>query len=180
MLAAESRARSEIEISPKKETPENTMSTSTINAATPLLRTGRLGALAPWLSRLVMFPPVLVFSLISVRFLTNPGHAIPGVTLHTPEAFTDTRVIGAQMVTLLTMLITFMASEKRLWLGHLELVAFMGATLVVRIFGFMNDGTTLAMGHQRPITIAEIVFLMLNTLGLVVQNRLLKSSWVSQ
>jgi hypothetical protein len=127
-----------------------------------------------------MFPPVLVFSLIGVHFLAKPGHAIPGVTLHTPEAYTDTRVIGAWMLTLLTMLITFMVSEERLWLGHLQLATFMGVTLVVRIFGFMNDGTTLAMGNQRSITIAEIIFLLLNTLGFVVQTRRLKSSRVSQ
>ncbi len=60
----------------------------------------------------------------------------------------------------------------------MQLAAFMGVTLVVRIFGFMNDGTTLAMGNQRPITIIEIVFMVLNTLGLVVQTRLLKQSEV--
>jgi hypothetical protein len=125
-----------------------------------------------------MLPPVLVFSFISIRFLTNLGHATPGVTLNTPEAFTDTRVIGAWMVTLLTMLITFLLSEDRLWLGHLELAVFMGITLVVRIFGFMNDGTTLAMGNQRAITIVEIVFLSFNTLGFVVQTRPLKQSEV--
>jgi hypothetical protein len=156
------------------------MSTTTMNAATQLPRTGRLWSLAPWLSRLIMLPPVLVFSLISIRFLTTPGHATPGVSLHTPEAITDTRVIGAWMVTLLIMLITFLVSENRLWLGHLQLAAFMGVTLVVRILGFMNDGTTLAMGNQRPITIVEIVFLVLNTLGLVVQTRLLKQSGVRQ
>ena len=126
----------------------------------------------PWLSRLVMLPPVLIFTLISVRFLTNPGHATPGVTLNTPEAFTDTRVIGAWMVTLLIMLITFLLSEDRLWLGHLQLAFFMGATLVIRIFGFMNDGTTLAMGNQRAITIVEIVFLILNCAGLLLQRHL--------
>ena len=156
------------------------MSTSTVNAASPLARTGRLWSLAPWLSRLVMFPPVLVFGLISIRFLTNPGHAIPGVTLHTPEAFTDTRVMGAWMLTLLMMLIAFLPSDDRLWMGHLQLAAFMGVTLVVRIFGFMNDGTTLAMGNQKPITIVEIVFLLLNVLGLVVQTRLLKQSEVKR
>jgi hypothetical protein len=41
----------------------------------------------------------------------------------------------------------------------------------------MNDGT--ATGHG-PITIIEIVFLMLNTLRLVVQTRLLKRSGVRQ
>ena len=40
----------------------------------------------------------------------------------------------------------------------------------------MNDGTTLAMGNQRAITIVEIVFLALNTLGLVVQTRFVKRS----
>jgi hypothetical protein len=154
------------------------MSISTVDTATPLARTGRLRSFAPWISRLVMFPPVLVFILISIRFLTNPGHATPGVTLNGPEAFTDTRVIGAWMVTLLTMLITFLVSETRLWLGHLQLAVFMGVTLVVRIFGFMNDGTTLAMGNQRAITIVEIVFLTLNAVGFVVQTRLLREAGV--
>ena len=47
----------------------------------------------------------------------------------------------------------------------------MGVTLVIRIFGFVKDGTTLAMGNQRPITMVEVVFLTLNTLGFIVQTR---------
>jgi hypothetical protein len=156
------------------------MSANTVNAATPLSARGRSWPLSSWLSRLVMLPPALVFTLISIRFLTNPSHATPGVMLTTPEAFTDTRVIGAWMVTLLTMLITFLLSEDRLWLGHLQLAAFMGVTLVVRIFGFMNDGTTLAMGNQKPITIVEIVFLTLNVLGFIMQSRRLKQSGVNR
>lgn len=128
--------------------------------------------LAPWLSRLVMLPPVLILSVITLRYLTNPAHATSGTTLNTPEAFTDTRVLGAWTLTLLVMLVTFLLSRTRLWLGHLQLVAFMGITLVVRIFGFTHDGTTLAMGNQRVITIMEIVFLILNTVGLAIQARL--------
>lgn len=155
------------------------MSTNTVNA-TPLSSPAQSWPLSSWLSRLVMLPPALVFTLISVRFFTNPGHATPGVMLTTPEAFTDTRVIGAWMMTLLIMLITFLLSESRLWLGHLQLAAFMGVTLVVRLFGFMNDGTTLAMGNQKPITIVEIVFLTLNVLGFLVQSRRLKQSGVKR
>ena len=129
---------------------------------------------SPWLSRAVMFPPAFVFTVITLRYLTNPAHAISGTSLHTPEAFTDTRVIGAWMFTLLILLLTFVASKQRLWLGHLQLAVFMGATLVLRIFGFMHDGTTLAMGNQRPITIVEIVFLALNTAGLLMQINLRK------
>ena len=152
------------------------MNTSTLNVENPLARTSRLWLFTPWLSRLIMLPPVFVFTLISIRFLTNPGHSTPGVILSTPEAFTDTRVIGAWMLTLLGMLITFLVSEDRLWLGHLQLAIFMGVTLVVRIFGFMNDGTTLAMGNQKPITIVEIVFLTLNTLGFIIQTRSIRKS----
>jgi hypothetical protein len=152
------------------------MNSDTANARTASSTAGRLRSLAPWISRLVMLPPVLVFTLISLRYLTSPGAKTPGVSLRTPEAFTDTRVIGAWMVTLLVMLITFHLAESRLWLGHLQLAAFMGITLAVRIFGFINDGTTLQTGNQRTITIVEIVFLVLNTVGFVVQTRLMKDS----
>lgn len=152
------------------------MSTRTMNVETPLAPAKKIWVLSPWFSRLIMLPPVLIFSLISIRFFTNPGHATPGVTLNTPEAFTDTRAMGAWMVTLLSMLITFLFSEDRLWLGHLQLAIFMGVTLVVRIFGFVHDSTTLAMGNQRPITIVEIVFLVLNTMGFIAQTRSIRKS----
>lgn len=133
----------------------------------------------PWLSRAVMFPPALVFTVITLRYLTDPAHAVSGTSLHTPEAFTDTRVIGAWMLTLLILLLTFVASKQRLWLGHLQLAIFMGTTLVLRIFGFMHDGTTMAMGNQRPITIVEIVFLTLNIVGLLQQVNLRNRSVVN-
>lgn len=134
--------------------------------------------LAPWLSRFVMFPPVIIFSAISLRYFTNPANAVAGATLSTPEAFTDTRLLGAWTLTLLIMLITFLSSKDSLWLGHLQLVFFMGATLTVRVFGFMHDGTTLAMGNQRVITIAETVLLTLNAAGLWLQIRARKQSGV--
>jgi hypothetical protein len=129
-----------------------------------------LRRLAPWLSRLVMFPPVVIFTLIALRYFTNPTHATSGTTLNTPEAFTDTRVIGAWILTLLFMLVTFLLAKDRLWLGHLQLAFFMGAALAVRVFGFVNDGTTLATGNQRVITVVEIIFLILNSAGLFLQS----------
>lgn len=127
---------------------------------------------APWLSRLVMFPPVVIFTAISFRYFTNPARAIAGTTLGTPEAFTDTRVLGAWTLTLLIMLITFLFSKDRLWLGHLQLAVFMAAALVTRVFGFMHDGTTLAMGNQRFITFVEVILLALNAVGLLLQIHL--------
>jgi len=78
------------------------------------------------------------------------------------------------------LLITFLLSRDRLWLGRLQLVVFMSTTLVARIFGFLHDGTTLAMGNQRVITIVEIVFLILNPIGLVLQPAWLKNKPFSE
>lgn len=39
----------------------------------------------PWMSRLVMFPPVIIFTLIMLRYVTNPAHAISGTILTTPK-----------------------------------------------------------------------------------------------
>jgi hypothetical protein len=148
------------------------MATDTFSAQeTPRVK-GNFRALAPWLSRLVMMPPLFIFTLISTRFLANPGHAVPGVTLATPESFTDMRVVAAWMLTFVVMLLLFLSNRKRLWLGHLQLSLILGLALGLRIFGFIHDGTTLAMGNQRTITTAETVLLALNILGLAMQNHL--------
>jgi hypothetical protein len=130
---------------------------------------------APWLSRLVMLPPMFVLVIITLRYLQHPAQAIPGTMLTTPEAFTDTRVVGAWILTTLLMLIIFLLSKSRLWLGHLQLVALMALVLAIRIFGFLNDGS-FHMGNQRRITIAEIVFLVLNSAGLAMQ--MLSRNWM--
>jgi len=124
----------------------------------------------PWLSRIALVPPAIVLAAITQRFFNNPAQAITGTTLHTPEAFTDVRVVGALTMTLFVMLITFLFAAKRLWLGHVEAIALMGLALATRIFGFLHDGTTLAMGNQRRITLGEIVFLTLNVLALVLDR----------
>jgi hypothetical protein len=156
------------------------MATNTFSVpGTPRVQ-GKFQVIAPWLSRLVMMPPVFIFTLISTRFLANPGHAVPGVTLATPESFTDMRVVAAWMLTFVVMLLIFLSSQKRLWLGHLQLSLILGLALGVRIFGFMYDGTTLAMGNQRPITIAESVLLMLNILGLAMQSYLRRQNEVAR
>jgi hypothetical protein len=111
----------------------------------------------------------VVLAGITVRYFTHPEHAIPGIMLDAAEALTDMRTTGAFTFTLWFMLVTSLAARDRLWLGHLQIVAFTGVALVVRIYGFQHDGTTLAMGNERFLTIAETVFLFLNSVGLLLQ-----------
>jgi hypothetical protein len=55
-------------------------------------------------------------------------------------------------------------------MGHTTIAAMMGSILAIRIFGFMHDGTTLAMGDQKVKTIGETIFLTLNAVGYGVQT----------
>ena len=131
---------------------------------------GRFWGILPWLSRAVMLPPVVILTIIMFRYFSNTEGAIAGVRLTTPEAFTDTRVVGAWALCFAIMQVVLLVDRRRLWLGHLQLIFFMGLTLAVRIFGFLHDGTTLAMGNQRMITVVETLFLCLNAAGLAAQR----------
>jgi hypothetical protein len=145
-------------------------------------RTQKAGLLAPLLSRIVMVPPMLIMALIGSRFITNPsqGAAATGVTLSTPEAITDTRVMGALAFTIAFALATFISSRSRLRMGHITIVAMMLLILAVRIFGFAVDGTTLAMGGQKVKFTGELVFLTLNAIALALQTRLSGRSGVQR
>jgi len=129
-------------------------------------------SLAPWLSRIVMVPPTLIMILIGIRYITNPLHAASptGVALSTPEALTDTRVAGALALTVAFAIAMSILSFRSLRMGHATVVALMASILAVRLFGFAQDGTTLAMGDQRVKAVGEVLFLMLNTLAFYLQT----------
>ncbi len=152
------------------------MTSETVAVSQVQQSTGGFVRIAPWLSRIVMVPPVLILILISVRYIGNPIHAASptGVMLSTPEALTDTRVVGAITLTIALLIATSTVSLRSLRMGHATVVALMALILAVRMFGFAVDGTTLAMGDQRVKTVGEIVFLTLNMLGFFIQTRLLK------
>jgi hypothetical protein len=125
-----------------------------------------------YLSRMVMIPPIIIFTIISHRFLTNPAHAISatGVAYSQPDAITDTRVMGAVFLSLAILVLGTVLSRNLLRQGHFILMVVMGLVLAVRLYGFATDGTSITMGDERVKTIGEIVFFVLNTIGFAVQT----------
>ena len=73
---------------------------------------------------------------------------------------------------------TSIVSLHSLRMAHTTVIAVMAFILAVRMFGFAEDGTTLAMGDQRVKTIGEFLFLTLNVLGFGVQTYLCKQTVV--
>jgi hypothetical protein len=126
--------------------------------------------------------PMLLLTVIAFRYITNPTHAAAstGVALSTPEALTDTRVAGALALTIAFALVGCLVSLRRLRMGHAIVIALMAFILAVRMFGFAEDGTTLAMGDQKVKTTGEVVFLVLNAIGYFLQTYLGKPTLEQQ
>jgi len=158
------------------------MNTTTMNATMPLARVGKIWTFVPWISRLFLLPPMIIMTRISLRCILDPVHAIAeaGVALSTPEALTDTRVIGGLTLTLGAIIAWAVFSHDRLRMGHVVVITLMALVLSVRMFGFVHDGTTLAMGTQKVKTSGEIVFLILNAVGFALQTYRMKRVGITQ
>lgn len=137
---------------------------------------------APWVSRLVLILPTLIMIVASVHYIMDPTHAASptGVALTTPEALTDTRVVGGITLTMVFILAWAIFSRERLRLGHAVVIGLMALVLAVRMFGFLRDGTTLETGTQKVKTRGEIVFLVLNAAGFALQTYSRKPMEVSR
>ena len=157
------------------------MATTSVNSASRV-GLGTIASLAPWFSRLVLLLPTVIMIAIAVRFIGNPTHAASqtGVTLSTPEALTDTRVVGALALTVAFAIAISITSRQRLRMGHVIVIVLMAFILAVRFYGFAADGTTLAMGDQRLKVIGETLFVTLNAIGLFLQTYFGKHSAVTQ
>ena len=142
----------------------------------------KVSSLGVGLSRLFIGLPMLLLILIAFRYITNPTHAASatGVALTTPEALTDTRIAGALALTIVFALASCLVSIRRLQMGHAIVMALMFFIIAVRMFGFAEDGTTLAMGEQKVKTVGEVVFLLLNAVGYVLQTYLVKPTLEQQ
>jgi hypothetical protein len=158
------------------------MTTQVLNRSLPQSVSERSSGLALGVSRVVLLLPALVMILISIRYIQDPAHAAAptGVSLTTPEALTDTRVVGAITLTMGFILVTAILSRRRLRMGHAVVVTLMALILAVRMFGFVQDGTRLDMGTQRIKTAGEIVFLVLNAAGFALHTYRLKWNGVTQ
>ena len=125
--------------------------------------------IAPWISRLVLLPPVVIFTLIACRYILKPAQAAAevGITLNTPLAATILRIgfgafpLGAALFTLWCLI-----SRSRILNGLTFVVIMLGVALSVRVFGMLIDGTVReSLGLVR----AEAILLMISFIGVAIE-----------
>ena len=154
--------------------------TTEVHSNPPAVWSHLTGLAGTWFGRTVLIPPSLIMLRITARLLFDPAHAIAstGVSLTTPEALTDMRVVGALTLTLALVIGSAVFSRRNLRAGHATVAVLMALVLAVRMFGFARDGTTLAMGDQRTKVVGEVVFLTLNAAAYVLETRRLRTTGV--
>lgn len=125
--------------------------------------------IAPWLSRLVLLPPTIIFTLIALKYITKPAQAAAqvGISLKTPLAATILRIgfgafpLGAALFTLWCLI-----SRSRILNGLTFVGIMVGVALIVRVFGMLTDGTVKeSMGLVR----AEAILLVMCFIGAAIE-----------
>src|SRR5260370_11955608 len=102
----------------------------------------RLTRFAPWISRTVLAGATLIFSMIGLRYITDPFHysAETGISLGSALASTTTRV-GSGAIPLGLAIFTLVCLISTRWLFAGVGLVFMVITtaIIVRVLGLVID-----------------------------------------
>lgn len=134
------------------------------------LDAGRFWRLAPWLARLALVPPVVIFLAVAARNLSDPvgASAALGISLTTPEAITTTRIgFGAFPLAFALFLAACLVSGRRLLIGLALAATVTAVATAVRAVGIALDGTA---AQSVKLLQAEIGLLGVLVAGLSVET----------
>jgi hypothetical protein len=129
----------------------------------------RFQKVAPWLTRLILLPPAIIFALIAIRYLTNPvaSAAAQGIVLPAGLGVTIARVgLGGFPLGCGIFLATCLLSRRRLLTGLTFVATIVSVVLAVRIFGMVVDSTVEA--NMRLVS-REIGLLAVTGIGIFLE-----------
>lgn len=124
---------------------------------------------SPWLTRLILLWPTLVFGLIATRYLVHPikNAADVGISVVSPLGLTILRVgFGAFPLACFLFTLFCLVSARRILTGFIFVSTVISAALLVRVAGMLADGTT---AESMRLVVAEIVMLVLLVFGATLQ-----------
>ena len=120
--------------------------------------------------RFILLPPIFIFTMISLRFMTNPVHAAgDSVILGSAQAITHMRVFGVFTLGYAVGLAICFFSRSRLRAGLAAVAFLMTAALIVRAVGCVIDGTSVQ--QEMRLFIPETVFLVLSLVGIYIETK---------
>jgi hypothetical protein len=129
----------------------------------------RLTRFAPWISRTVLAGATLIFSMIGLRYITDPFHYSSeiGVSLGSALASTTTRVgSGAIPLGLAIFTLVCLISTRWLFAGVGLVFIVITTAIVVRVLGLVVDGPA---PESTRLFIPEGVMLVLAVSAIILE-----------
>jgi hypothetical protein len=134
-------------------------------------KVGVLSRLSPILRRVPLVMVTVIFTMISVRYLSDPVRAAAkvGISFTQPSGITVARV-GFAGFPLAIAILTFscLISSRRLLAGQYLVLTVVGVVTVVRIFGIALDHSTASA----RLLIPETVLLILSLIAIRLESAL--------
>src|SRR5215469_7562302 len=125
--------------------------------------------IAPWLTRLILLPPTVIFALIATRYIAHPvaSAAARGIVLPPGLGVTIARVgLGGFPLGCSIFLATCLLSKRRLLTGLTFVAIMISVVLAVRVFGMTADST---VQENLKLVNAEAGLLAVTGFGLFVE-----------
>ena len=134
----------------------------------------RISHFALWVNRVVLCAAVLIFTMIGVRYVSDPvgASAATGVTLNSGLAVSTTRIgFGAFPLAFAIFSLVCLLSNRRLITGVSLVATVISTAIIVRVFSVLADGV---IPQSVRLFVPETVILLLALTGLLLEAARLK------
>jgi len=124
---------------------------------------------APWINRLVLAAATLIFTMIGLRYISDPvrAAAATGATLNSALATTTTRIgLGAFPLGFAIFSFACLTSSRRLVAGVSLVATTVSTAIIVRLFSIRVDGL---VAESSRLFVPETVILLLSLSGLLLE-----------
>ena len=130
----------------------------------------RLWRFTPWLNRLILSAATLIFTLIGVKYITDPVRAAASfkISLGSAAAITSMRVgFGAFPLGFAIIVASCLVSTSRQLRGLYFVATIIGVATAARVLGIMVDG---AAPESVLLLRPEVALLALSVIGVVLES----------
>ena len=100
----------------------------------------------PWIQRGLLTFATVAYALLGTKYLFHPvtASAADGISLGSPAAITDMRVVGALFLACGIVTLFSLLSNRRHLDGLRFVLIVLGVVTLARVYGFLADGTAPA------------------------------------
>ena len=129
----------------------------------------KIWKLGPWVSRALLVLPAALFVFLGLKYFGDPvgTTAADSISLASPAAITDMRVVGSMFLACGLITVFFLTSQDRVLRGLRFVLTVVGTVTFARLYGLVVDGAPASTVTKLRM---EIILLSVFALGLIFET----------